>query len=114
MENKKYNGWTNYETWCVALWLDNDSGTAHYIATLAAAVYTATEADNTFTHEERAALTLADLLRGQIEELNPLAEKATLYADLLNAALSEVNYYEIAQNVLTDQGLREAGHEHQR
>lgn len=25
-ETKGYNGWTNYETWCVSLWLDNDSG----------------------------------------------------------------------------------------
>ena len=22
--NKKYNGYTNYETWNVALWIDND------------------------------------------------------------------------------------------
>ena len=24
MENKRYNGYTNYETWNVALWIDND------------------------------------------------------------------------------------------
>lgn len=24
MENNKYNGYTNYETWNVALWIDND------------------------------------------------------------------------------------------
>ena len=24
MENKTYNGWTNFETWQAALWLDND------------------------------------------------------------------------------------------
>ena len=23
MENKRYNGYTNYETWNVALWIDN-------------------------------------------------------------------------------------------
>jgi len=23
---KTYNGWTNYETWNVALWMDNDYG----------------------------------------------------------------------------------------
>ena len=24
MENQKYNGWNNYETWVTALWIDND------------------------------------------------------------------------------------------
>lgn len=24
MENEKYNGWTNYDTWLVVLWLNND------------------------------------------------------------------------------------------
>ena len=24
MENKTYNGWTNYETWQCALWIDNE------------------------------------------------------------------------------------------
>jgi hypothetical protein len=24
MENKTFNGWTNFETWQAALWLDND------------------------------------------------------------------------------------------
>ena len=26
MTEKTYNGWTNYETWNVALWIDNDYG----------------------------------------------------------------------------------------
>ncbi len=113
MENKKYNGWTNYETWCVALWLDNDRGTAHYIATLAVSIYEAAQADAFFSKEDRAALDLADRLKEEIEELNPLADQATLYADLINAALSEVNYYEIAQNLLTDHAVKEAGHDKQ-
>ena len=25
-----YNGWSNYETWNVALWLDNDEGSYNY------------------------------------------------------------------------------------
>ena len=26
MTDTEYNGWTNYETWNVALWIDNDQG----------------------------------------------------------------------------------------
>jgi len=26
MENKTFNGWTNFETWQAALWMDNDYG----------------------------------------------------------------------------------------
>ena len=27
--DQEYNGWTNYETWNVALWLQNDEGLYH-------------------------------------------------------------------------------------
>ena len=30
MTHKDYNGWTNYETWNVKLWMDNDESTYHY------------------------------------------------------------------------------------
>ena len=32
---KKYNGWANYETWAVNLWLTNDEDTAGMLSELA-------------------------------------------------------------------------------
>jgi hypothetical protein len=29
-ETKRYNGWSNYETWCVHLWLTNEEGSYRY------------------------------------------------------------------------------------
>jgi hypothetical protein len=26
-KDARYNGWTNYETWAVKLWIDNDEAT---------------------------------------------------------------------------------------
>ncbi len=28
--DNRYNGWTNYETWAVSLWIDNDQATQMY------------------------------------------------------------------------------------
>jgi hypothetical protein len=29
-QNNNYNGWTNYETWVTALWIDNDQNSYNY------------------------------------------------------------------------------------
>jgi hypothetical protein len=53
-----------------------------------------------FTKAERAALTLADRLKEDFEENSP--ELTGCYADLLSAALSEINWYEIAEHYISD------------
>ena len=30
MTKKEYNGWHNYETWLVKLWIDNEEGSYNY------------------------------------------------------------------------------------
>ena len=64
--DKKYNGWTNYETWCVNLWIGADS--SNYWNETALEIYNESEADTTFSRVERAALDLADRLKSEIEE----------------------------------------------
>ena len=99
---EKYNGWTNYETWNLALWIGNEEGSDRYWRDVAQEVYDDAEADETFTRAERATLDLADRLKDEITEANPLADDATFFADILGAALSEVNWYEIAEHWIED------------
>lgn len=44
----------------------------------------------------------ATYLKEQIAEEHPLSTKSSLYADLLNAALSEVNWREIAEHYIEE------------
>lgn len=95
----RYNGWTNYETWNVALWIDNEEGS--YLESRNMARDAVTEWTEDGGREPEGVL--ADALREWIEDQNPLNDaSASTFTDLLNAALSEVNWYEIAENYCTE------------
>jgi hypothetical protein len=97
-----YNGWTNYETWNVALWWDNDQGSYNERCERVQEAYEATDEDATpGERREEAARTVADWLKEATNEMAPDLG-ASLYADLLGAALSEVNWDEIANNWLEE------------
>ena len=55
-----------------------------------------------WTVDEAKKFTLADRLKEFVEEANPLADQATMFTDLLNAALSEVDWHEIAEAFLSE------------
>lgn len=106
-KEKRYNGWTNYETWATALWLDNDAGSHEYWRELArecrdAAGDAPQVHDEIWTEEQAARYELADRIKQEVTEGTPVTAEASLYADLLGAALSEVNWNEIAENWLAD------------
>lgn len=82
-----YNGWKNYETWNVNLWLDND-GSDQVIREMARDYR-----DNTNG--------LARAIQEMIEENMPELG-ASMFSDLLSAALSEVDWYEIAEHYIDD------------
>lgn len=109
MERKEYNGWTNYETWAVALWIDNEQGTQEAIRELVRNTIDGLNQDNTprtdltesdFKHLRVCAVAdeLKDWLEQmQEEELGNERVRWGLFNDLLNAALSEVDYFELAR-----------------
>ena len=103
MTKKEYNGWFNYETWLVSLWMDNEQGSSSYWAEIAQDVYNEASAGDSYesqTRKESASCELADRIKSEHEEASP--EVTGLFADLINAALSEVNWYEIAEHLLDE------------
>lgn len=107
MKTDNYNGWTNYETWNVALWIDNDEGSYNYWEDEAREI--ARKADD----KDEAIRLLSDSLKEHFESashdlLEASHASASVWADLLGAALSEVNWYEIAAGKLEDKFKEES------
>lgn len=99
--DKKYNGWTNYETWLVNLWLDQDAG--GYWNEQAEEIYKrAKPSFSSDTQEQAATRDLADALKESHEQEIEEKELTGFYADLMNAALSEVNWHEIAEHYINE------------
>ena len=99
--SEKYNGCTNYETWCVRMWIDNDQYSYHYWRDAARAAVDSASAVGVVTRRERAAINLAVQIRNEIEHGNPL-EGSGLYCDLLGAALGAVEWHEVARQMVDD------------
>lgn len=97
-----YNGWKNYETWNVNLWLESDEGTYEYTRELTRDVLAEHEDDEDYVTVGA----LAERLREYVDELpevESVTGQATLASDLLQAALSEVDWYEIAEHYVQDE-----------
>lgn len=102
MTDDTYNGWTNYETWVVNMYLDgNYDGPGTYYETIER-VRSAEP-----TEESGRRSLVADILREWVEEnVNPYMidddhpdpQLHPLAADLLGAALTSVNWHEIAEH----------------
>lgn len=93
MSNEGYNGWKNYETWCVNLWLGNDQGL--YEMTLERTEEALAEPRLIIGTDGR--YNVAEALKALVcDDLAPDLG-ATFAADLLGSALSAVDWYEIAE-----------------
>ena len=105
----KCNGWTNYETWNFKLWLDNDQDLHNYIIGEIKKI-------KAFPSQDNKAYEVSNFLRSYIEDNVPnlnvstrsqsvhglISDKNGFYSDILNAALRDINTYEIAESYLED------------
>lgn len=108
-KDKQYNGWTNYETWAVNLHISNTESTHDYATELAVACIQGAEnepfvASGVWTRDDAALYHTADMLKDWIERLTSIDAGGDfsdlLRCDLINAALSEVDWHEIASACL--------------
>lgn len=107
MNEKTYNGWTNWETWNVKLWMDNDEGSQNYWQEQTESAWERAQAGGGGTRAENAKLALAKQLEQEYDDqsqelLETSKAQASVWSDLLGAALSEVNWIEIADSFLAE------------
>lgn len=115
-DDKRYNGWTNYETWVVNLWIENEQGSYLYWAERTQECWHETGANmpNRFidSHRDNARIQLASALKDEFENgmadiLESTHQTASVWADLLGAALSEVDWDEIADSMIDAAELKD-------
>ena len=95
-----HNGWTNHETWNVSRWIGDEELSYNYWRERAQDIWDAAAAEGSFTRSEQARYTLAYLLKDETEKASPLGDAASMYADLLGAAFSNVNWSQVANGLL--------------
>lgn len=97
-----HEGWKNYATWCVNLWLDNDQGL--YLAVKEQAEGLSSSATDG-NDRDGAKADMASWLKDFVTEMAPSLEG--LWSDLLTATLGEVDWDEIAGQKI-DEAIEEA------
>lgn len=83
-----YQGWENYATWAVALWIDNSEGDQEYI----------TELVNSCENVYRAGDALEQWADDALDMWMEGRKSAGLFNDLLTWALGQTNWIEVAEH----------------
>ena len=95
---KKYNGWTNYETWNFNLWITNEEEDYSQVLELA---FDSEDEYELSKKLEELALEMAD---------NCIGTENSFISDMVNSSIKEVNFYEVAEHLWEDR--QEAIKEH--
>jgi hypothetical protein len=88
--HEEYNGWKNYETWLVNLWITNEESSYEYYRELVRKAKS----------DGEAAKALKDSVEEGCDEF--VGNRGNLYTDLLNGALSSVDWFEVVKALKED------------
>lgn len=99
MCDKKYNGWTNYETWVTFTWLTNSEVDYNHMK------YLITEGEKErqerlkkYSVSASCEFIAGELLKAELEESSESTSEGLLL-DLLTSAVGRINYTEIMEGV---------------
>lgn len=100
MRDQTYNGWTNYETWLVNVWISNSQSEQEMWQEEALLAVTETAGES--CPDGAAIRRLAGSMREAIEDAASEYRLEGMLSDLLNAAISSVNWDELARHYIND------------
>lgn len=80
-----YNGYSNYETWVVNMWLNANPFSQNMLQLIIQAFETVSEKAE-------------ELERNVMADVNYLGGESSMWADLLHAAVGRINWREIVEN----------------
>lgn len=95
-----YNGYLNWETWLVALWINNDEGSQDFWIEQAHEALNDAQETKYFTKEDEAVFLLSDTLKDYFEDSPEIPMSSGFYYDLMMGALSVVDWKEVAETIL--------------
>ena len=92
--NKSYNGWSNWETWNIGLWMENDEPTYHEIDQIIRS------AKDTYDLSKKLEEWAYDALNN--EDIQP-----SFIIDFVSGGLRDVNFFEIAEHKIEEKDYLE-------
>ncbi len=102
----KYQGWTNYETWAVKLWMDNEQPSCDFWREQVVECWDEAKDEAHISRRENALYALADRLQEFHEDcagyLLAQQKEPSFINDLCHAAMGKVNWIEIADALLEE------------
>ena len=88
---EKYNGYSSYETWLVATWINNDQANIDYWMDVAKHQYNSAE------DQKEAIISFGEYMKEYYEDRMPESDDiGGFWSDMLHAALCSVGWHELA------------------